>query len=62
MKEILEIAAEEFWAIGTVNYGPRYALAANNLHNLPEFRYYCWRYPRPVWDVQEQWYLDPLVD
>jgi peptide/nickel transport system substrate-binding protein len=62
MNEILEIAQQEFWAIGTVSITPGYAVCANNLHNAPTSRYGLWRIPGTVWVIPEQLYFDPVTD
>lgn len=46
-RQILDIAQEQFWVIGTVLPAEGYAVAKNNLGNVPEAQPYAWIYPQP---------------
>lgn len=45
--EILDIAAEQFYVIGTVLPADGYIVANKNLGNVPEGQVYTWVYPQP---------------
>ncbi|WP_172294283.1 ABC transporter substrate-binding protein [Pseudoruegeria sp. HB172150] len=45
--QIIDIAQDEFWVIGTVLPAEGYAVAKNNLGNVPEAQPYAWIYPQP---------------
>jgi len=47
MQQILQIAQEEFWAIGTVLPTPGSGLVKNNFHNVPESMLAAWIWPTP---------------
>ena len=44
---ILDIAAEQFYAMGTVLPADGYIVANENLGNVPEKQVYTWVYPQP---------------
>jgi peptide/nickel transport system substrate-binding protein len=46
-REILDIAEEQFYVIGTVLPAEGYAVASNRLGNVPENQPYAWIYPQP---------------
>ena len=58
MKQILDIAADEFYAIGISTPGPLFSATKNNLHNVYP-RPFAWTYPSPVASNTEQYYFDP---
>jgi peptide/nickel transport system substrate-binding protein len=47
MEEIIQIAADEFWVIGTVLPGPGYGIVKNDFHNVPDSFPNSWLYPHP---------------
>lgn len=47
MKQILEIAADEFWAIGISLPAPGYGIVSNNMRNVPQLIPGSWLYPNP---------------
>jgi len=47
MAEILQIAADEFWAMGISLPAPSYAIKKNNFHNVLESYPNAWLYPHP---------------
>jgi peptide/nickel transport system substrate-binding protein len=47
MKEILEIAADEFYAIGISLPSTGYGIVKNNFHNVPSPHPNAWLYPQP---------------
>ena len=58
MAEILEIAADEFYAIG-IALGPNgYGIVRNNFHNVPEVFPGSWLYPNPAPTNPEQYWLE----
>ncbi len=58
MQQLLNIAADEFYAIGINSPGPLFAAVKNNLHNVYP-RPFAWTYPSPVASNTEQYYFDP---
>jgi peptide/nickel transport system substrate-binding protein len=56
-REILEIAADEFFVIGTTLSLPTYAIKANNFHNVPVQQPDCWPYPSPGQVHCEQFWI-----
>jgi peptide/nickel transport system substrate-binding protein len=58
MNEILEIAAEEFYAIGTVLPAPGYGIVRNNFRNVPESMPSAWLYPNPGPTRPEQYFVE----
>jgi len=48
MKEILKIAQEEFWVIGTVLGANQYAIVRNDFFNVPAKLYFANLYPTPA--------------
>ncbi len=57
MQQLLDIAADEFYAIGISTPGPLYSVVKNNLHNVYP-RPFAWTYPSPVASNTEQYYFD----
>ncbi|MFW5836082.1 MAG: ABC transporter substrate-binding protein [bacterium] len=57
MAEILEIAADEFYAIGTVTPPPEFGYAANNLRNIMDPMPGGWLYPHPGPSQPEQYFF-----
>jgi peptide/nickel transport system substrate-binding protein len=47
MNEILEIAADQFYAIGISLNPPGYGIVKNNFHNVPSPHANAWLYPQP---------------
>ncbi|WP_226781611.1 ABC transporter substrate-binding protein [Oceaniglobus trochenteri] len=45
--EILDIAADQFYVIGTVLPADGYVVAKSNLGNVPDGQIYTWLYPQP---------------
>ena len=56
MKEILDIAADQFYVFGISTPGPLYAVVKNNMHNVP-VAFFSWTYPSPVASGTEQYYF-----
>ncbi len=48
MKQILQIAQEEFWAIGIVSPDKGYGIVKNNMRNVPREMIGAWLYPTPA--------------
>ena len=55
-KQILDIAADEFYAYGISTPGDLYAVVKNNMHNVP-VAWTAWTYPAPVASNTEQYYF-----
>jgi len=47
MKEILQIAQEQFWVMGTFRGGPGYSVVKNKFRNVPAVYWGSWLYPDP---------------
>lgn len=58
MQQLLNIAADEFYAIGISTPGPLFSAVKNNLHNVYD-RPFAWTYPSPVASNTEQYFFDP---
>ncbi|MCD6290000.1 MAG: ABC transporter substrate-binding protein, partial [Anaerolineae bacterium] len=60
MKQILEIAADQFYVIG-ISLNPRgYGIVKNNFHNVPKVMPGSWLYPNPAPTNPCQYFKDPL--
>lgn len=57
MKEILEIAREQFYVIGVSSSPPGYGIVKNNFHNVPESMPGSWQYPTPAPTQPEQYWI-----
>lgn len=57
MKEILEIAADEFYALGISLPAPGYGIVKNNFKNVPPSFPNAWLYPHPAPTNPEQYYI-----
>lgn len=58
MKELLDIAAETFWVIGTSLPEGGYGIVANNFHNVPETMPDSFMYPTPGPTRPEQYFIE----
>jgi len=58
MKEILEIAADQFYSIGISKPSTPYAVAAVNLRNIIEDMPTAWQYPTPGPSDTFQWFFE----
>jgi peptide/nickel transport system substrate-binding protein len=58
MREILEIAAEEFYIVGISLPSPGYGIVRNNFHNVPESMPDAWLYPNPAPTNPEQYFIE----
>ncbi len=58
MAEILQIAADEFFVIGTATPPPQYAVAKNNLRNILEPHTRSWAFPTPAPIDIFQWHFE----
>lgn len=58
MNEILQIAADEFWAMGITLPAPGYAIKKNNFMNVPESYPNAWLYPHPGPTNPFQYWID----
>jgi peptide/nickel transport system substrate-binding protein len=59
MREIVEIAKEEFWAIGICLPGEPYLVVKNNFHNVPENMWLSWKWPTPGPTQISQYFMEP---
>jgi peptide/nickel transport system substrate-binding protein len=59
MAEILAIAADQFYVIGTALPGNGYLVAKNNFGNVPESMPDAWLYPNPAPTDPSQYFLRP---
>ncbi|TVR60492.1 MAG: ABC transporter substrate-binding protein [Spirochaetaceae bacterium] len=57
MAEILQIAADQFYAIGTVTNPPGFGYASNLLGNVMDVMPGGWLYPNPAPAMPEQWFF-----
>jgi peptide/nickel transport system substrate-binding protein len=57
MMQILDIAAEEFYAIGISLPSPGYGIVKNNFHNVPSPMPGAWLYPNPAPANPEQFWM-----
>jgi len=56
-RQILQIAKEQFWVIGTVLPSSGYGIASNRLHNVPDHQAFAWIYPTPApMGVAQLWF------
>lgn len=58
MNQILQIAADEFWAMGVNLTPPGYAIKKNNFMNAPTSYPNAWLYPHPGPTNPFQYYID----
>lgn len=56
-RQILQIAKEEFYCIGTVLPVGDYGIVANNFHNVAEPMIMAWKYPTPGPTRPEQYFI-----
>ncbi len=57
MGEILQIAADQFWAMGIVLPSPGYGIQKNNFFNVPQSYPNAWLYPHPGPTNPFQYYI-----
>jgi len=57
MKQLLDIAADQFYCIGISTPGPLYSVVKNTMHNVYP-RPFAWTYPSPAASNTEQYYFD----
>jgi peptide/nickel transport system substrate-binding protein len=58
MRQILEIAADQFYVIGIVKDPLAYGIVKNNFRNVPESMIGAWLYPGPAPTNPEQYFID----
>ena len=58
MKEILDIAADQFYAIGISTEPNNYGIVTNNFKNVPESMPWSWDYPHPAPDNPFQFFKE----
>ncbi|MEP7285887.1 MAG: ABC transporter substrate-binding protein [Chloroflexota bacterium] len=59
MKQIITIAADQFYAIGIVRPATAYGVVKNNFHNVASAMPASWSYPDPAPTNPCQYYIDP---
>jgi peptide/nickel transport system substrate-binding protein len=59
MRELLQIAKEEFYVMGVALPGDGYGIVKNNFHNVPESMPGSWQYVNPGPTNTCQYYIDP---
>ncbi len=47
LKQMLQLAKEDFWVIGTISTPPSFAVVSNKFKNIPDTQPDCWPYPQP---------------
>jgi peptide/nickel transport system substrate-binding protein len=57
MKQLLQIAADQFWVIGISTRPDRYTVKANSLHNVMDNMPDSWSYPNPAPQELYTWYF-----
>lgn len=58
MKEIIEIAKEQFYVVGISSSPPGYGVVRNNFKNVPTSMPGSWQYPTPAPTNPEQYWID----
>ncbi len=59
MRQILDIAAEQFWCIGTTRYYKAYGIVKNNFKNVPADGVWQWHICNaPAQTMPEQYYIE----
>ncbi len=59
MKEILQIAADQFWVLGMSSPTPGYGIVKDNFKNVPDEMYSWWPARNPAQTNPEQYYIEP---
>lgn len=58
MRQVMDIAADEFYAIGLCQEQMFYSIASRNLRNIPELQFDSWTYPNPAPSNPCQFFFD----
>jgi peptide/nickel transport system substrate-binding protein len=58
MKELLEIAKDQFYVIGVSSSPPGYGIVKNTFHNVPQLMPGSWQYPDPAPTNPEQYWIE----
>jgi len=58
MKEIIEIARDQFYVIGLSSSPPGYGIVRNAMHNVPASMPGSWQYPTPAPTHPEQYWIE----
>lgn len=58
MREIIEIAKDQFYVIGLSSSPPGYGIVKNNFHNVPTSMPGSWQYPDPAPTNPEQYWIE----
>lgn len=62
MREIIRIAKDKFYTIGTVLTPENYGILANEIRNVPLRQPDSWPFPNPGLSYPEQYFIDPNAD
>jgi len=57
MKQVLEIAEEQFWVMGISLPTNGFGIVKNNFHNVPPVMPGAWSYPTPAPTNPEQYFI-----
>ena len=57
LKQIIDIAAEQFEVIGTASFGPRYGIYKTNVRNVPPKMPNAFDYPTPAPALPQQFFF-----
>lgn len=57
MREILQIAKEEFYVMGVALSPDAFGIVKNDFHNVPETMFFSWLWPRPGPAYPEQFFI-----
>ena len=58
MRELVEIAKDQFYVIGLSSSPPGYGIAKNDFRNVPESMPGSWNYPTPAPTHPEQYWIE----
>ena len=61
MRQILDIAAEEFYVIGLLWDADGFGIVKNNFRNVPLSMPFSWEYPHPGPENPAQFFIDPTI-
>lgn len=62
MKQVLQIAADQFYHLGISTEADGYGVVKNNFHNVPEWMFYSYAWPSPVASNSNQYFLEGGVN
>ena len=59
MRQILDIAAEQFYTIGISLPAEGYGIVKNDFYNVPAIMPFSWTYPNPAPTNPAQYFIEP---